>query len=115
MRKSHNVYKWATSWQNLFFPQVKNKSTHQPVYPCSLISAFVIRCTASIIAISKISRLKLVCVAEQAGLSLTWSGNPEDRFSSDVAQKYFSALTYAEWANKLCTLVPSQEPVYHMT
>ena len=39
-----------------------------------------------ILAISKISRLSLVSVAEQAGLSLTWLQNPEDRISRDAAQ-----------------------------
>ena len=42
----------------------------------SLISAFVVRCLdiiTPILAKSKISRLQLVSVAEQTGLSLTWS------------------------------------------
>ena len=30
----------------------------------------------------------VVSVAEQAGLSLTWSANPEDRFSRDETQFY---------------------------
>ena len=55
----------------------------------SLISAFVIGCLGSIISqvsIFAISLLLLASVAEQAGLSLTWSETPEDRFSHDVAQ-----------------------------
>ena len=40
----------------------------------------------SVDAILKISSFWLVSVAEQAGLSLTWSQSPEDRFSPDVAQ-----------------------------
>ena len=51
--------------------------------------AFVVHCLDSIIhtlAQSKISRLQLVSVAEHAGLSLTWSQTPKDRFSRDVAQ-----------------------------
>ena len=32
------------------------------------------------------TRLLLVSVAEQAGLSLTWLKTPEDRFSHDMAQ-----------------------------
>ena len=52
-----------------------NKGADQPAHPHSLISAFVVRCLDSIIsilAISKISRLWLVSVAELAGLSFTW-------------------------------------------
>ena len=48
------------------------------------------RCLDSIkplvLILSEISRLHLDCVPEQAGLSLTWSQPPEDRFSHDVAQ-----------------------------
>ena len=54
----------------------------------SLISAFVVHCLDGIIpvlAIAEISRLELASVVEQAGLSLTWSQTPEDRFSRDVA------------------------------
>ena len=51
--------------------------------PRSLISAFVVRCLDSIIPIlakSKISRLLLVSVAEQASLSLTWWRIPQTGF-----------------------------------
>ena len=57
-------------------------------HPRSLISTFVVRCLDSmicILALSKVSRLSLVSVAEQAGLNLTWSKIPEDTFSRDVA------------------------------
>ena len=53
-----------------------SKGADQPVYLCSLISTFVVRCPDSIIpllATAKISRHELVAVAEQASLSLTWS------------------------------------------
>ena len=53
-----------------------NKGADKPVHPHSLISTFVFRCIDSIIhtlAILKIPRLQLVSVAEQAGLSCTWS------------------------------------------
>ena len=53
-----------------------NKVADQPLHPRSLISTFVVRFLVSIIhvlAISEISRLKLASIAEQAGLSLTWS------------------------------------------
>ena len=70
-------------------PYANNKGADQPVHPRSLISAFVVGCLDSIISIlamSKISGLYLVSVAEQADLSLTWLETPEDRFSHDVAQ-----------------------------
>ena len=66
-----------------------NKGADQPAHPRSLISAFVVRCLDSIISldsISEISSLYLASVAEQAGLSLTWSQSPEDTFSHDEAQ-----------------------------
>ena len=55
----------------------------------SLISVFVVRCLDSIVSVfakTKISRLLLIPVCEQAGLSLTWSQTPEDTFSHDEAQ-----------------------------
>ena len=71
--RSGVVLIWATSWENLFMPYANNKSTDQPVHPCSLISAFVVHCLDSIfplVSISKISSLYLAPVAVQAGLSL---------------------------------------------
>ena len=53
-----------------------NKGAAQPAHPCSLISAFVIRCLDSIIPLvsdSEISSLCLASVAAQAGLSVSWS------------------------------------------
>ena len=64
-------------------PYENNTGTDQTAHPRSLISAFVVRCLDSIIpilAISKISRLELAAVAEQAGLSLTWSQIPKTGF-----------------------------------
>ena len=61
-------------------PYANNKGADQPAPPRSLISASVVRSLDSIIpflAIAEISRLKLVSVAEQAGLSLTWSQTPK--------------------------------------
>ena len=58
-------------------------------------SAFVIHCLDRIIplfAIAEISRLKLVSVAEQAGLSLNWAQTPEDRFSRGEAHLHFASL-----------------------
>ena len=74
---------WAMSWENLFLPYANNKGADQPAHLRSLISAFVVRCLASIIPVvakSKISRLYLVPVAEQAGLSLTWSQTQKTGF-----------------------------------
>ena len=69
---------------------VNDKGADQPAHPCSLISAFVVRCLDSIIflvSIFAISRLSLASVAEQVGLSFTWSKTPEDRFSRDEAHE----------------------------
>ena len=60
-----------------------NKGVDQPAHPRSLISTFVVRYLDSIIPIlakSKISRLWLVSVAEQAGLGLTWLETPKTGF-----------------------------------
>ena len=64
-------------------PYANNKGADQPAHPRSLISAFIVHCLDSIIsllAIAKISRLNVVSVAEQAGLSLTWSQPPKTGF-----------------------------------
>ena len=66
-----------------------NKGADQPAHPRILISAFVVRCldsVMSLITVTKISCLRLTSVAEQGGLSLTWSETPEDTFSHDEAQ-----------------------------
>ena len=64
-------------------PYANNKCADQPAHPRSLISTFVVCCLDSIIrplAKSKISRPYLVSVAEQAGLSHTWSQTPKIGF-----------------------------------
>ena len=64
-------------------PYANNKGADQPARPHSLTSTFVLRCLDSIISIlaqSKISRLQLVSVAEQAELSLTCSKTPKTGF-----------------------------------
>ena len=61
-----------------------NKGTDQ-------ISAFVVRCLDSVmspVSVTKISSLMLASVAEQAGLSLTWSETPEDTFCHDDAHLF---------------------------
>ena len=69
-------------------PYANNKGADQPAHPRSLISTFIVRYLEliPIIAKSKISRLQLVSVAEQAGLCLPWSQIPEVTFSRDGAQ-----------------------------
>ena len=48
-------------------------------------SVYLYLLAISEIAISENSRLLLASVAEQAGLSLTWSQIPEDKYSCNVA------------------------------
>ena len=64
-------------------PYANNKGADQPAHPRSLISTFIVRYLDSIVPIlakSKISSLYLASVAEQAGLSLTWSETPKTGF-----------------------------------
>ena len=64
-------------------PYANNKGADQPAHPRSLISTFVVHCLDRIIPIlakSKIPRLQLASVAEQAGLSLIWSQTPKTGF-----------------------------------
>ena len=64
-------------------PHANNKGADQPAHLRSLISAFVVRCLDSIISlasVTKISSLMLASVADQAGLSLTWSETPKTGF-----------------------------------
>ena len=71
-----------------FMSYANNKGADQPAHPRSLISAFVVRCldsVMSLVSVTKISNLMLASVAEQAGLSLTWSETPEDTFCRVVA------------------------------
>ena len=80
-------------------PYANNKGADQPVHPCNLINTFVVRCLNSmicILAISKVSRLQLASVAEQAGLGLPRSQTPEDTFSHDEAHLF--------WSGKRCPL-----------
>ena len=60
-----------------------NKGTDQPAHPRSLISAFIIHLSESIIsklATSEILLFFLVSVAEQAGLGMIWSDTPKTGF-----------------------------------
>ena len=63
-------------------PYANNKGADQPDAR-SLISAFVIHCSDSVIpliSISEISSLYIASVAAQAGLSHTWSKTPKTGF-----------------------------------
>ena len=67
---------------------VNKKGADQPAHPRIMISAFAALCLDCIkptLAKFKISRLYLVSVAEQAGLSQPWLQTSEGRFSHDVA------------------------------
>ena len=69
-------------------------------HPRSLISAVVVRCLDSIIALdstAEISTLLLASVAAQAGLCLAWSETPEDTFCHVVAHidyKHVNRIAY---------------------
>ena len=60
-------------------PYANNKDADQPAHERSLISVFVIRCldSISLVSMSEILSLWVVSVAEQDGLSLTWSKTPK--------------------------------------
>ena len=69
-------------------PYANNKEADQSAHPHSLISVFIIRFLCSmlpLVSLSGIASLQLVSVAEQAGLSITWSHTTEDMVSRDVA------------------------------
>ena len=65
-------------------PYANNKGTDQPAHSRSLINAFIVLCLDSIIPIFGVpcldSIIPRVSVAEQAGLSLTWSQTPMTGF-----------------------------------
>ena len=62
---------------------MNNEGTDQPVYPHSLISAFVVHCLDSMIPLVSISEISSLCqasVAAQAGSSLPWLQTPKTDF-----------------------------------
>ena len=81
-------------------PYATNKGADQPAHLRSLISAFVVRCLDRIIlllSISEISSLCIASVAEQAGLSFTWSKPPKTgflvtrlKYSWDCVHRFFT-------------------------
>ena len=83
-------------------PYANNKGADQPAHPRSLISTFVVHCLDSImplVSIFEISKLQLFAVAEQTGLSHTWSNISEDTFSRDVAQLWWRKNVYLQGYN----------------
>ena len=79
-------------------PYANNKGADQSAHQRSLISTFVVRCLYSIkptFSKSKISRLKLASVPEQAGLSLIWSQIPEYRSSRNNLLWHDTAILIA--------------------
>ena len=69
-------------------PYANNTGADQPAHPRSLISPFAVHSLDSImpvVSISEISSLYPASVAAQAGLCLTLSETPDDRFSCDAA------------------------------
>ena len=64
-------------------PYANNKGADEPAHPRSLSSNFVVRCLdsmISLVSILAISWLWLASLAEQAGLSFTWSKTPKTGF-----------------------------------
>ena len=72
-----------------------SKGADQPAHPRSLISIFVIRLLNSVISMlakSEILFFKFASVADQAGLNLTLSVNPKDKFSRVGAHQVVQLL-----------------------
>ena len=89
----HFLYHMSQVMRKPVFPYANNKGADRPAHPRSLISTFVVQSLNSIIPIhvlakSKISRLYLVSVTEQAGLCFTWSQPPKAGFLMTVLVYY---------------------------
>ena len=86
--KGLNGIKWATSCENLFMPCEQQRFRSDCAFTQSGQHFFVhwFDSIITIVAKPKVSRLSLVSVAEQTGLSLTWSHTTEGRFSRDETQ-----------------------------
>ena len=86
---------WVRSCENMSYAICKQQRSRSACASaqsdqhlcCSLLRS--IDSMICILAISKVSRLYLVSIAEHAGLSLTCSKIPEDMFSRDMAQTVF--------------------------
>ena len=80
--------------KNLVMIHANNKGADQPAHPCSLISAFVIRCLDSIIpevSLSENSRPLVSPTAEQL-VEYGLEENPGDRFSHHWTQSWNSLI-----------------------
>ena len=94
---------WATSWENLFCHMRTTKvlisHTDQTVHPSSLISAFIICCLDSIISSFYMQNPKLLAsLYSWAGQFVSYLvGNPEDRFSHDVAHITLDKIYQNGW------------------
>ena len=92
-------------------PFANNKGADQPAHRRSLISACVVRfldSTIPVLAKSEISRLYLVSVAEQAGLSLTWSETPKTGFLVTWLISYHHYLVEGKIKYYVCRKVCSE-------
>ena len=83
-------------------PYANIKGADQPAHLRSLISTFVVRCLDSTMPLILYLKFQdyLVAVAEQTGLSHTWSKISEDTFWRDVAQ--LSAVPTLPVSQVLC-------------
>ena len=93
------LYNWASTRETCFRRFANNKSADQPAHPHSLTRAFVIRFSESIIsqnAISEISILWLVSVAEDTDLNIALSETPKTGTASigSVDSLYPSVFIY---------------------
>ena len=85
-------------------PYTNNKGADQPVLPCSLISAFVVRYLVSIIpllATAEISRLGSLC-SWGSRFESQLVANREDRFSRGVAHIVLTHATRNKNWSSLC-------------
>ena len=83
MLEPPEFYHFGRDSRNLILLYANSKGANQSAHPRSLISAFVVRFLEHImtlLAMRKISILKLVSVAEKTGSNLTWSENPKIGF-----------------------------------
>ena len=79
------------------------------MHPRSLISTFIVRCLDCItplVITSEISRLLQVAVAEQTGLSHTWSKISEDTFSRAVAYLTVQQANFKSFLARLLRVPP---------
>ena len=69
--------------------QQRRRSAQSDQHHCCLLLDGII----PLVSISEISSLYLASVGERAGLCLTWSQTPEDRFSRDATQMFVVFLS----------------------